>query len=148
MKIRFANKKDLGSYIVLKKASIKDYSAIIGKKLVISEKQIRQEFYDILKNKKRFLFLAEESGKIVAYLIGNTFISSYNDIGYIDDLFVLRDYRGKGFAHKLINEFINFLKKRKIKIIRLGVNTKNKVAIKMYNKFGFKLKHYEMDKKI
>lgn len=146
VKIRKAMKRDLESYILLRKSSLKDYSSIVGKKLTITKKQIQKEFYDILKNKKRFLFLIEESGNVVGFLIGNTFISAYNDIGYIDDLFILRNYRRKGFASKLINKFIKILKKKKIKLIRLGVNPKNKIAIKLYNKIGFKIKHYELDK--
>jgi len=45
----------------------------------------------------------------------------------------------------LMKSFIKFLKAKNIKKCKLGVNIKNKKAIKLYKKLGFKLSHYEMD---
>lgn len=52
---------------------------------------------------------------------------------------IRKEYRGMGLGKKLMKEIIRLSRKRlKIKLIRLSVFEKNKIAIKLYEKFGFK----------
>ncbi len=74
--------------------------------------------------------------------------SDYQKFGYIDDIFVSKNFRKKSVAKIFIEEFINILKRNKIKKCRLGVNTKNNKAIRLYRNMGFEIKHYDMDKKL
>jgi ribosomal-protein-alanine N-acetyltransferase len=49
------------------------------------------------------------------------------------------DYRGKGIAKKLIRECLDILIERKINIVELDVELIQRGAIKLYEKFGFKI---------
>ncbi len=147
MRIRKIRKEDFKQYIKLKKISHKEYSKLIGEKVRISDDFIKKEFNDFFISGKRFLLIIEDK-IIFGFLIGSIINSDYKKIGYIDDLFVAKEFRRRGIAKELIKRFIEILRERKIKMCRLGVNIKNENAINFYKKIGFKIKHYEMDKKI
>lgn len=66
-------------------------------------------------------------------LIGNVFINCTKEKGFIVNLEVKKEYRKQGFGTMLLNDAI---KKYKAKDLTVDVN--NKVAIKMYEKYGFK----------
>jgi ribosomal protein S18 acetylase RimI-like enzyme len=60
----------------------------------------------------------------------------------------LKEYRRRGCGGELINEFVNFLKKKKIKELELSVNPRNENAIRLYAKMGFEIAKYQMRKKL
>lgn len=66
-------------------------------------------------------------------LIGNVFINSTKEKGFITNLEVKKEYRRQGFGDMLLNDAI-----KKYKAKDLTVNIDNEVAIKMYEKHGFK----------
>jgi len=148
MKIRLANKKDLNNYILIKNESLKEYSKITQQSIKLTNLQIKKELTEGVSNPKRFLIVIGKDKRIIGYLIGSILISEHQNYGYIDDIFILKEFRKKGLGVKLINDFIKKIKKKKVKRIRLGVNIKNKNAIKVYKKLGFKIRHYEMDKEL
>ena len=148
MRIRKAKKEDFEQYLKLKKHSLNEYSNLINEKIKRTNNDTKKEFNEFSSSKKRFLLFMEKDNKIKGYLIGSIIRSDYQKIGYIDDLFVLKNFRKKGAAKKLIEEFIKILKRNKIKKCRLGVNIKNNKAIKLYKDIGFEIKHYDMDKKL
>lgn len=149
MKIRKATKKDFGQYSRLKKEDIAEYSKIIKQKIkVAQDTQIKKEFDGILKSKDHLILVAETNKELIGYLTGSITKNIWQHSGYIDDVFVIKDFKRKGIATKLMKTFMKIIKTKKIKKCRLGVNTKNKKAIKLYKKLGFKIVHYEMDLKI
>ncbi len=148
MKIRKVRKKDLNEYINIKKESLKEYSKIVGKKINLTDSQIKKELYELLSSQKKFLLFIEEDKKIAGYLVGSLIISDHQNFGYIDDLFVRTQFRRKRFASRLVKEFIKIIKRKKAKKVRLGVNIHNKNATRLYEKLGFKIVHYEMDKEL
>jgi len=148
MKIRKARKEDLNQYLELVRKSNNEYSKIIGEKIKFTDKQIKKDFTEFIESKNKIILIVEENKHIIGYLVASFFTSSYQKIAHIDFLFLSKDYRGNGIAKSLIREFIRILKNKKIKKIRLGVNIKNKPAIKFYKKLNFELKQYEMEKKL
>lgn len=70
-------------------------------------------------------------------------ILGYIDAWQIDDelhlanIAVAPDYRQQGIASKMILKLIEIAKKRHIKSIYLEVRVSNKIAQKLYEKFGF-----------
>lgn len=148
MKIRKAKKEDFRQYLRLKKQSLNEYSNLINEKIKRTNNDIKKEFNEFFLSKKRFLLFVEKDNEIEGYLIGSIIRSDYQTIGYVDDLFISKNFRKKGGAKKLIEEFIKILKRNKIKKCRLGVNIKNNKAIRLYRNMGFEIKHYEMDKKL
>jgi len=148
MKIRKANKKDFEDYKILRKESLEYYKKISDQKLRFSDKQIKSEFKAILSNPKRVLFIIEEDKNIKGFVIGTLIKNNYQYSTYLDEIYVDRNSRRKGFSKLLLNEFAKWSKLKKAKIMRLGVNVNNKKAMKLYNKIGFEIKHYEMEKRL
>ena len=52
---------------------------------------------------------------------------------------VLKEYWGRGIATALLEKLISWFKEKGIKKINLDVFENNEKAIKLYEKFGFKL---------
>ena len=63
--------------------------------------------------------------------------------GYIKQLFLKEEYRGKGIGELLLKKAIEHLKKIKVERIKVNINDKAKIASKLYKKFNFK-KVYEV----
>ena len=72
-------------------------------------------------------------------------VIDFADIHYIK---VFPDFRGQGYGTKLMNAFLEEMKDRGVKDVTLEVRVDNLIAIKLYEKFGFKAvgfrkKYYE-----
>ena len=149
MKIRKATKKDFEEYYKLKQDETEEYSRLIKKRMKLPPKsKLKKEFNTFLSDKNTFIFVIEEDNKLIAYFQGSLLKSIWENFGYIDDIFVSRKFRRQGLGTKLIKNFIKILKSKKIKKIRIGVNSENKKALLLYKKLGFKITHYEMDKRL
>ena len=102
--------------------------------------------------RKARLILAEkgkttkENKEMIGYIQCNYTKNPYSKLGYIDDLFVLKKFRRKGIATKLIVEFTKILKKKGYKKLQMSVNTRNTNAISLYKKLGFEIFHYGLRK--
>ena len=148
MKIRKADKKDFEGYNILRKESLEYYKKISGEKLRFSDKQIKDEFKEILSNPKRVLLILDDGKKIKGFVIGTLIKNNYQCISYLDEIYVDKKSRRKGFSKLLLDEFSKWSRLKKARIIRLGVSIQNKKAIKLYKKIGFEIKHYEMEKRV
>lgn len=96
-----------------------------------------EKFYE---NDNVCLLVAKVNKEIVGYLYGFVFESGDSLIETVitlDALFVLEDYRKKGIAKKLIDEFKVWAIYKNAKFIELKVCDKNEAAINLYNKIGF-----------
>jgi ribosomal protein S18 acetylase RimI-like enzyme len=60
-------------------------------------------------------------------------------IAHIIGVYVDPEFRGMKLGYKLIKEIIKIIKRNKFKKISLGVNCKQKSALKLYQKVGFKI---------
>ena len=147
MSIRRANKKDINEYLKLKKESLKEYSKLIKEKIKFVKRYIIKEFNDAISKKNEILLLIKEDNKTKGYLLGTLVITPYYKDAYIGDLFIYKNNRKKGYATKLIKKFIDICAKKSIKKYRLGINIKNKDALGLYKKLGFKIIRYEMEKR-
>jgi len=147
MKIIKAKKEDFEDYLRLKRLEEKDYSKIIKKKITYpKDNLIKKEFNEALKSRKHLILFVKEDKKIIGYLHSTFFSNPYSKGGYVEDIFIIKEFRRKGIAKKLINEFIKILKEKGYKKIHLSVNTKNIGAIKLYEKLGFEIYHYDLKK--
>lgn len=144
--IRKANKGDLKQYINLVSIANNELQRIIQKKIKYTYKEIIKDFKKDLKDK--IILVAEYNNKIRGYLVGSIQNQYSKKVGHIHILFVLTKFRKKCIAKSLINEFIKFLKKNKIKRVKLNVNVENKNAIKVYKKINFKITRHELNKEI
>ena len=68
--------------------------------------------------------------------------------GWIGLLFVEPKYRGQGTGKALLEAIESYFKKNKCKTIRLFVLQDNKLAVRIYQKLGYKIKDVEMVLKV
>lgn len=148
MKIRKATGKDLEEFILIDKKQLKDYGKIIGKKIKpSSRKDTIKEFNRILNSKKDILFIVGEN-PIIAYLHGTIYKNFWKSGGNIEFLYVDHEFRRRGIATKLINEFVKFIKSKNYDEVSLKFNIKNANAEKLYRKLGFETAFITMKRKL
>jgi len=105
------------------------------------KKSKSNKFYtDMIKDKDKLLIVAEED-KVVGYLLLETkyrdpFIKE-NKVGYVSELFVLPEYRGRGIAKLLLKEGDKWFKKQKFKWIQVSTHALDKPANKFWMSRGF-----------
>lgn len=104
----------------------------------------------VLAENRISLIVAEVDGKIVGYAMFNPApffpFKVKEKWFYITDIYILPEYRKKGIGKALINYIINLAKSQEIKKIKLSVWTFNRNAINFYEKLGFKITGYLMEK--
>lgn len=104
-----------------------------------SEKRWVTDIIKKIKKKKAVCILAEYHGRI----IGNTDIrkEEFGAIGHIGNfgIVILHEFTRKGLGTRMMEEILPLAKKQlKIEIVKLGVFSNNKRAIRLYKKMGFK----------
>lgn len=75
----------------------------------------------------------------MALMATYTVISGYK--GWVEDVVVDPNYRGKGLGRKLMNKLLEEGKKKGLSEILLFSNDKRKAAISLYKSLDFKQKH-------
>ncbi|MCL5018548.1 MAG: GNAT family N-acetyltransferase [Candidatus Pacearchaeota archaeon] len=136
MELTLATQEDFEQFLPIKEEFFREYN--ISKK---SEKFILEEFKEYLL--KGAIVLAIENREIIGYLAGEIEDTPYEKFGYISEVFVKKEYRGKGVSTKLKDIFLEFLRKKGITICRIEVNPDNP-AQEVYKKWGFKIDKYRM----
>jgi len=83
------------------------------------------------------IFFVIEQKEIMGYLV-----ACICDLGMRAEILrvaVHPDYRGKGIAKELLETSIRILSKDNIEKVELRVNSANRSAVKLYEKFGFEI---------
>ena len=145
--IRFGKTTDEKEFLDIFKSSLDYYALITGKSINKSLKSMRNTFKSLFEKNRVFL-VYEEQNRLLGFLLGTIIKNNLRHFGYIDDIFVEKNYRGKKIGSKLIKKYEEYLKKSKIKYIRLGVSIRNKKALDFYHKLGFDIYYYEMEKNL
>lgn len=100
-----------------------------GSKILIAE----DENHDFL----GYLFVGESTNEMT----GQT-------SGFIYDIYVAKEHRGKGVGARLMKEAENYCKQKGYARISLMVSTHNEPAIQLYRKTGFKDEQIFMEKEL
>lgn len=161
MIVRKAKLKDFEEFFKLFKRFYKDdeeafLSGFLLEMLSLKKnyrKEIKKDFKRKIYSPKAAIFFAEENNKIVGFTIGVHFKYSpyykyFDKEGYLDSLFVIKEYRGKGVSSLLKNELFEWFKSKKLKYVGLVVFEKNIKAQKVYQKWGFKFFSRKMKLKL
>lgn len=134
-------------------ASIKDLDEIFRLENNTFEKDAfsKNSILNLIINNTFFLKLIEDdiSNKIVGFII---VIQDREDRINLINLLIRKQYQNKGYGSYLLKYTLNKIKEmNNIEEIVLNVNSKNKVAIWLYQKFGFrivqKIENYYRQKK-
>lgn len=151
MEIRLASVDDLELFLPAKEAFFVDYSVSkkereSGEKMLLEDVSLKsrsfyeEEFSEFLKGS---LILAIDGGKVVGYLAGKVELNPYEEYGYISEVFVKSDFRGKGVSTLLKDKFLGILKEKKIDLCRVEVSPGNP-AEGLYLKWGFEVDKHRL----
>lgn len=109
------------------------------------EEVINKEYFEnLIKNEE--IYIAKVDKEIVGYIIFNIKEKENSSMRYrkqlnIDAICVDERYRGKGIGTKILESIKEIAKTRGCTDLYLTVNQENENAIKVYEKFGFKVKN-------
>ncbi|MDI6806571.1 MAG: GNAT family N-acetyltransferase [Candidatus Aenigmarchaeota archaeon] len=106
----------------------------------------------LIRNKNGILLVCVNKNRIVGYTLGliknKPPVYKIKKFGLISDIFVEKDYRNKGIARKFVTELMRWFKSKQLSYTELTVDSKNRLALKVYNKLGFKEYRKIMKKEI
>ena len=109
------------------------------------EEVINKEYFEnLIKNEE--IYIAKVDKEIVGYIIFNIKEKENSSMRYrkqlnIDAICVDERYRGKGIGTKILESIKEIAKTRGCTDLYLTVNQENENAIRVYEKFGFKVKN-------
>lgn len=91
-----------------------------------------------LLEKGSFYFIAEEGGELLGWVLLGTAKDQFTDQvnGFIYEIYILKEYRGKGFSKGLMNTAIEHFQQEGYAEVRLSAKAENP-AVRLYEKAGF-----------
>ena len=150
MKIRKAKKEDVNFVL----NGIKEICKI-EKEKINSIKFLDKRVLNNIRKKR--IILLEVEGKPVGFLefifskkqpYGIDYEDEKKEFCWVNNMFVVKEFRRKGVGNDLFQELERICKKRKIKVILLDVFRINRKAGKFYKKEDFNPKIYVLEKKL
>ena len=152
----------------IRKATIKDFESLKEIKILSKIEEARyadtlkrisktkEDYISYLKQdltrKTRVVFIALEGKKVVGMVLSQYFkplvISKFKRKGYMNNLYVLKEYRNKNIGKKLIARAWKWLEDKKVEFVTLEVHVDNKGAIALYHRLGFQDYTIKMSKSI
>jgi len=95
-----------------------------------------------IKKKSNHIFVAVKDNEVIGFIEffikKNDKVFKIKEYGYLNSATILKKYRRRGIAKKLYLVAAKFLKDSGIKYIKTNVYTSNKLALKAWQKIGFK----------
>ncbi len=105
---------------------------------------ISRRLYDPLQRHGIMIAKDEENDKIIGMIIAEIRIDPFGTSeGYIKQVFLSENYRGKGVGKKLLTAALEHLKKIKVEKVKVNLKEQAGDAAKVYEKMNFK-KVYEV----
>jgi len=129
--------------IKIRKADLGDFNQIdsLSEELLGSSVGDREEmFRKALENKDYLCLVAEINEEVVGFIDMWSFpdVSHGAYLAQIQNLVVTEKMRGKGVGTRLIEEMIRFFRKRKYHELHVSTEKKNRSAIRLYKRLGFR----------
>ena len=141
MDIRRPNDSELEKIILLSPQAYSD--STLGEIRPTIEK-IKSLVEPLLK-KGSYYLIAIEEGKLMGWILIGTSRDQFTDKmnGFIYELFVLEEFRGKGVAKQLMRTAVDEVRQNGYSEVRLSAYAGNQ-AIKLYEKMGFSIRTVSM----
>jgi GNAT superfamily N-acetyltransferase len=162
MDVRKAKVKEVEQIVRLWRDFMKEHDDEIVKiepkikPYVVLKKDAHKNFGDYLKkniySKNALVLVLVDKNKVVGYSLNlikqNIPVFKVEKLGEFSDLYIKKEYRGKGIASKFKEETIKWFKSKGIKHASIMVWPQNKFAYNIYKKWGFIDQHLEMRLKL
>ena len=128
--------QDLSS-VSQKKLEVNDFSYLLDLDKNIFDSYWRNSktsFHETLKScVNNYLFLLREQGKLIGYAI----LGETRNLSYLQRIGVDINYQSLGYGKGLLQNVLNFAKKRNFYTIKLNTQETNESALSLYKKHGF-----------
>jgi ribosomal protein S18 acetylase RimI-like enzyme len=98
------------------------------------------DYRSLIRSKSNFFFAARDGGKIVGMATLVLMQTPTGWRGWIEDVVVDGEYRGRGIGWRLSKTLIAAAKKRKAMNVKLTSRPARRAANRLYRKLGFKRK--------
>ena len=136
MIIRIIEEKDAKVCDELLTKLIRDeskYDKLISKDFIVQD-----YFKNVIKDRNNILLGYIIDNQIIGYTYLK-YLANDNKKGYlIDGLYILENYRGQGYAKKLLKYALNLLENKSLDFIDINVLGANEKARNLYKLLGFK----------
>jgi len=150
--IRKAKKKDMEQIIQIDLEDLMHYHSKFDSKYYKldknAEKEVKKFFIKSLKSRKIQFFVAVSGDEILGYSVAviekRHALFKIKEMGSLSAVVMKKKYQKKGIGTALIKETLLWLKK--MKMVRLVVDVKNKYVMKLYENMGFEGRHLLMVK--
>jgi len=153
MKLRKPEKQEFRIYAHLETKFFKHHKpyGTLLQDISPEKRNLKKEFEDLIKQKNAFFRFAEFDGEIAGYVYGLIEKIGGNEKGWkkkgeLNSIVVLSEFRGKGIAKFMTNEFLSWLKSKGVRYAEMSCNVKNKGMIKLAKKLNFKEQHITFGK--
>lgn len=124
--------------IEIRNMRISDISKIAKYDLIMLGETLGEETIKRhIKNNNLMRYFVMETKHDKAF-IGQVSLWIDEDKAQINNFYIVKDFQGKKFGKKFMDYIMNYFKSIKIKEITLEVRSSNKVAINLYESYGFK----------
>lgn len=143
LELREAKSKDLKEVAKLE-IKLTKYERVFDKKLKvwIERDNLLYIKHEVLGKNKGKIFIALDGNKVVGYCDGWVEKAPpeyvFDKIGYIEDCFVMENYRRRGVGGRLVKELLKWFKSRNVNYAKINVYSKNKGAHDVWESIGFK----------
>lgn len=138
--------------LIIRKAGVDDFASIYAlikefSEFIKTPEKVSITVEQMINEKDYFhCFVAEFENRILGFATYFTAFYSWSGKAiYLDDLYVIPDYRGKGIGHKLFSEIIRTAKTLQCKKVKWQVSNWNAKAIEFYKKLGAEIDTIEIN---
>lgn len=152
---RWATIKDLEDILRLNRELFLEEYKKFDKTLDINwtfGKEGRKFFKNTIIKKDNFCEVAENKNKTVGYLNGGVAkITPWRKrakYAYLGSIFIEKKFRDRGIGTKLVKDFIDWCKRKKINFLSVAVSAGNNLGINFYKRRGFKEYDLTLEMKI
>jgi ribosomal protein S18 acetylase RimI-like enzyme len=93
-----------------------------------------------MKSEKSLVQLAKDGQKIVGYSIADILEIPNSEIklcGFVNHLYVVKDYRRRGIGEKMYTEILKWFRSKGINVVELQLMAKNQVACSFWRNHGY-----------
>jgi ribosomal protein S18 acetylase RimI-like enzyme len=133
---------DLAQIIEFKKQSAK--TSFIGQKLKVD--RFVKRLNESVKKDPGMIRVLESDGAIAGYIWVGLSEGDFGKYGFLHQLFIHQDFRGRGLAQTLVKDAEKYLAKRGAKKMEIMVTGTNCSAYKLYKKLKYKDTRIQMEK--
>ena len=93
------------------------------------------------------IFILEDDGSIVGFVWVAVRMDLQGTYGSIDQVYLKPDYRRQGYGAALMQAAEEFIAKQGLKNARLYVTRNNGDAVRLYQRLGYEVTRYEMERR-